>query len=98
MTRQELETKMNELKEAAKNLDEPDKTFSRNEIRRINMDIQGMALDEIRRKLDQIKLPTIEEMDEKIAAAKDATASMEVRVQAFNAGIRILKGALGFVL
>jgi len=98
MTRKELDNKIRELTETADGLDEPDKTFKLNEVDRLKIEIEGMALQELRNKLEQIQLPDIEEMDEQIAAAKDATTAHKTRVDAFNAAIEILTAALNIAL
>lgn len=98
MTRDELKTKINELKDVASSLAEPDKTFKLGEINQLEIELEGMALDEIRQKLDQISLPSVQEMDDLIDKAKKATEEHQSRVNAFNGAFSILKKALGIVI
>jgi uncharacterized membrane protein YccC len=95
MTRVELETRIHDLARVANSLDQPDKTFMLNEIDRIIREIDGMALAEFRQKLEQIQLVKLREVDEKIAAARDATKAHQFRVEAVETAIGILRTVIG---
>jgi uncharacterized protein YdgA (DUF945 family) len=98
MTRMELTTRINELTKTANSLDEPDKTFTLNEIDKMAIEIEGMALEELCRRLEQIQLPELREIDEQIAAAEDATKAHQSRVEALNIGIGILRTVIGIMV
>jgi hypothetical protein len=67
MTQEELKAKIQELKDAAENLDEPDKTFKLIDVRNLDSQLAGMALEELRQKLEQIRLIDLREIDQQIA-------------------------------
>jgi len=98
MTREELDTKIQELTEAANGLEEPDRTFKLSDIDRLKIKLEGMALDELRQKMEQIQLPDLQKIDKQIAAAKDATKANQARVDGFNTAFAALKTAIGIVL
>jgi hypothetical protein len=98
MTRDELTAKIAALKSAAAGLKEPDKTFRLNDIAALEIELEGMALDELVARLNQMTLPDIQDMDRKIAAAQQANKDNQFRVDAFNTAFGILKTALGIVL
>ncbi len=98
MTKEELQNKIQELTEAANGLEEPDKTFALSDVDRLKIEVEGMALAEILQKLEQIKIPDLQEMDKQIKAAKDANNSATKRVDALNFALKLLKTGLGIVL
>jgi len=98
MTKDELETKITELKVAANGLNEPKKTLKLNVVARLKMDINGMALDDIVAKLGGIDLPTLQKMDSLIAKAKSATEAHNKRVEYFDQAVGMIKTAIGIVL
>jgi hypothetical protein len=98
MTKEELETKIQELTEVANSLEEPEKTFKLSDINMLKIKLEGLALKELRQKMDQMKLPDWQEMDKQIAAAKIATEAHEVRLDAFNVAFELLKKGLDIVL
>ena len=98
MTKEELETKIQELTEAANSLEEPEKTFKLADINNLKMALESLALEVLMEKMAQIQLPDLQEMDKQIAAAKTATEAHNTRVDAFNAAFDLLKKGLDIVL
>ena len=98
MTKEQLQRKIQELTEAASGLTEPDKTFALGEVYQLKIKVEGMALVQLRQKLEQIELPSLQEMNEYIKAANDATKANQRRVDALNSAIGLLKTGLGIVL
>lgn len=98
MTRDELIAKIAALKLAAEGLEEPDKTFKLNDIAALEIELEGMALEELIASLNRMTLPEIQEMDHKIAEAQQANTDNQFRVDAFNTAFGILKTAVGIVL
>jgi hypothetical protein len=98
MTKEELETKIQELTEVANGLEEPEKTFKLADINTLKITLEGMALEELRKKMDQIQLPDLQEIDKQIAVAKAATEAHNIRVDAFNVAFELLKKGLDIVI
>ncbi len=98
MTSKELEAKIQELTEAAESLEEPEKSLTIADIKILGIEIKGLALRNLRQKLDQINLPDIREMDQKIAQAKSASQAQHSRVLSLNSVINTLKTALDIAL
>lgn len=98
MNIQELEAKIAQLMDAANGLTGPEKVLKRIEIRNLENDIDGAALDDITTRLNQIALPDLEKIDEKIAAAKNAMSAEAERAQAIGVALGILRTGLGLVL
>lgn len=98
MTKEEILSKIAELEEAAKSMDEPDKTFKLSDIDQLKIELEGLAISDVAEKMRSISLPEIEQMDSNIAAAKDATAAHSQRVLAFNMAFEFIKGALGIII
>ena len=98
MTRDELNQKIAALESAAGTLEEPDRSLTSVEINNLKNQIDGMALADIAAKMATITTPTVAEMDAKIKAAKDATAAQNMRVNAINSVIGLIKKGIGLVL
>ncbi len=98
MTKEEIEAKIEELKESADDFEEPDRTFSLGKINQLEIELQGMALSEITALMASIELPEIESMEQQIQAASDATKEQSERVEAFNNAFDFLKGCLEIAL
>jgi hypothetical protein len=98
MTKEELQDKIQDLIGAASGLAEPDKTFALGEVDRLKIKVEGMALADLRHKLEQIKLPDLQEIDTYITAAKDAASAHQLRVDALNSAIGLLKKGVGMLL
>ncbi len=98
MTRDELNQKIAALESAANTLQEPDRTLKSVEINTLKNQIDGMALSDIADKMATISTPTVAEMDKKIEAAKEATAAQNMRVDAINSVIGLIKKGVGLVL
>lgn len=98
MTRDELNQKIAALESAANTLQEPDRTLKTVEINTLKNQIDGMALSDIADKMATISTPTVAEMDKKIEAAKKATAAQNMRVDAINSVIGLIRKGVGLVL
>ena len=98
MTRDELNQKIAALESAASTLKEPDRTLKSVEINTLKNQIDGMALSDIADKMATITTPTVAEMDKKIEAAKEATAAQNMRVDAINSVIGLIKKGVGLDL
>ena len=98
MTEEELQTKIEELTEAANGLTEPDKTFALGEVDQLKIKMEGMTLADLRQNLEQIQLPAIQEMNEYITAAKDTTRAYQQRVNALSSAIGLLRTGLRMLL
>ncbi|MBL6954339.1 MAG: hypothetical protein ISR50_17005 [Alphaproteobacteria bacterium] len=98
MTPEDLKTKIAELEAAAQGLGEPDKTFKLSDVAQLRIQLEGMALQDLTAKLNQMALPDIEAMNRKIADAKNATEDQQFRVDAFNTALNFIKTAVGIVL
>ena len=94
MTRDELNAQIIELESAADGLEEPDKTFKLNELSILKIQLEGMALSDITAKLDNIHLPDVKEIEQKIADAKQATADHQTRVDALDSAFEKIKTVL----
>ncbi len=98
MTREELAAKIRALAEVATTLEEPDRSLKLGDIDQLEIELAAMALEETRARLERVQLPDVEQIDAKIAAARDATKSHLFRVDAFNAALGLLKTAAGILL
>lgn len=94
MDKQELLKKISQLKQAAQKMDEPDKTFKLDDISKLKISIDSMAVSDIAQKMQSIELPKIQEMDDSIQLAVQAVSSHSQRVNAFNNAYGIIKSAL----
>lgn len=93
-----LKDEINRLTAASSNLNEPDKSFSLNKIDMLGMQIDGLALSELKDKLAQISLPDLDELKTLTNAANDATKDHASRVNAINSSVNILKSVLEIAL
>lgn len=98
MNKQELLDKISQLEQAAKQMNEPDKTFKLTDISTLRIAIEGMAISDIAQKLQSIELPKIQEMEDAIQLATQSTSSHAQRVDAFNKVYGIIKGAIGLAI
>ncbi len=98
MTKEEIESKIEELKESADDFGEPERTFSLGKVNQLEIELQGMVLSEITALMGSIDLPEIESMEQQIQAANDATKEQSERVEAFKNAFDFLKGCLEIVL
>lgn len=98
MTKEELMAKIAKLRQGAETLDEPERTFKLADVDQLEIQIAGMALDEIADKMRAISLPDTEAMDVDIKAARDATAAHALRVAAFDKAYGLIKTGLGFAV
>jgi len=98
ITTEQLLVKIQELKEAAESMTEPDKTFALSDIDGLQIQLESMALSDIAAKLNAISLPEIKEMDEEIAKAKNAMAEHQKRVDAFNFAFQLITKVLKIAL
>lgn len=94
MTKEEIESKIAELKESVDDFSEPERTFKLSKINQLEIELQGMALSDIAALMSDIELPEIESMEQHIQAANDATKEQSERVEAFNKAYDLLEGAL----
>lgn len=98
MDKQELLGKISHLEQVANKMNEPDKTFKLNEVSKLRIAIDGMAIYEIAQKMQGIELSKIQEMDNAISLATKAISSQSERVNAFNKVYEIIKGVLKLVI
>lgn len=98
MDEKELQAKINELEQAANTLKDFERKFKLSDISQLRMQVAGMAIAELVAKMQVISLPSIQQMDAQIAAARDATAAHSARVAAFDSAYGILKGFLGIMV
>lgn len=102
MTRDKLNQKIAALESAADTLQEPDRTLKTVEINTLKNQIDGLALSDIADKMATISTPTVAEIDKKIEAAKEAakkaTAAQNMRVDAINSVIGLIRKGVGLVL
>ncbi|MEQ8334524.1 hypothetical protein [Nisaea sp.] len=98
MNVEELERKIGELMDAASSLTGPERVLKRIEIRNLENDIDGLANADILDRLNRMELPHLETIDQKIQAAKDATAAEARRADAIGTAIGIIRTGLGLVL
>lgn len=98
MTKDELNEKIESMKSSAGTLEEPDKTFVLNDIRQLEIKALGLSASHIAQKMQSISLTSIQEMDDNIQKAKDATNSYDQRVSYLNLALSFVKGALNIVI
>lgn len=98
MNKQELLDKITKLEQSANQMNEPDKTFKLTDVSKIKIAIEGMAISDIAQKIQSIGLPKIQEMEDSIHLATQATSSHTQRVDAFNKVYGIIKGAIGLAI
>lgn len=98
MTIDELKRMIAELKLAAASLAEPERTFKLQEVGRLEMKIESMALDDVAAKMAAISLPDQRQIDEQIAAAKQALKDHASRLAAIDTALGIVKTALGILI
>lgn len=94
MDKQDLLKKVSMLKQAAEDMDEPDKTFKLDDVSQMKIAIESMSISDIAQKMQQIDTPKIQEIDDSIQLALQATASHSQRVHAFNKAYGVIKGAI----
>ncbi len=98
MTKNELIEKINSMKSAAENMDEPEKTFSLNDIRQLEIEVLGMSVSSIAEKMQSVSLPNIYEMHIYIKNANTSTIEHSQRVRYLNSAISLVKEALNIVV
>lgn len=98
MDKQELLNKIESLEHAAEGFNEPDKTFMLDDVSRLKIQLEGMAISDIAAKMNAISLPKLDEMNANINAAKDANSSQSQRIEAFKSAFNFIKGVLGIVV
>ncbi len=98
MDKNELQVKIDELERVANTLDGSQKKFKLIDISQLRMQIDSTAIADLVAKMQAISLPSIQQMDAQIAAARDATAAHSARVAAFDSAYGILKGFLDIVV
>lgn len=98
MTKEELLAHIEYLKKLATTLDEPDRTLKTVEIRTLENAVDGMSMQDIADKMGSIELPPLEEMDQKIEAARDAAEKEKAKIKTFETIINLVKPVLGLAL
>lgn len=98
MNAADLKTQLAELEKSVATLNDPEKTLKQVQIRNLQNQLDGMSLDDISKKLEEVPLPDLSEMDKQIKAAKDAEKAQADRVQALNSVFGIVTKAVGLVL
>lgn len=94
MDKQAIMNKIEDLKIASDNLDEPEHTLLSGEIRRLKIKLEGMAISEITAKMDAISFPSISQIDNLIKEAKDAENSQSKRIGAIKVVVDMFKEVL----
>ncbi|MBK1887769.1 hypothetical protein [Marinobacter sp. DY40_1A1] len=98
MTKNELIEKINSMKSAAENMDEPEKTFSLSDIRQLEIEVMGMSVSSIAEKMQAVNLPSVHDMDSNIKNANNSTIEHSQRVGYLNSAISLVKEALNIVV
>ena len=98
MDKQELLNKIELLRQAAEQMDEPNRTFKLDDVSQLKIQLESMAISDIADKIRSIELPTITEMETNIQAANEAISNQSQRVEAFNTAYNIIKGVIGLVV
>lgn len=98
MDKQALLNKISQLEQAAQQMDEPDKTFTLDDISQIKISIASMSISDIAQKMQSLDLHSIQEMDSSIQLAIQATSTHSQRMRAFNNAYGIIKVVIGLVL
>ncbi|WJG10690.1 hypothetical protein [Aliiglaciecola sp. LCG003] len=98
MNKQQLMSKIEELRQAAESLEGATKAFKLNEISILKIKIEGMAIQDIAAKMNSITLPELADMDVAIESAANAVKTQQQRVQAFDKAYTFIKTALGLVI
>lgn len=98
MDKQEVLSKIEALRQAAEGFNEPDKTFMLDDISRLKIQLEGMAISDIAAKMNAISLPKLDEMNANIQAANSANASQSQRVEAFKNAFNFIKGIIGVIV
>ncbi len=98
MDKQELINKIELLRQAAEQMDEPNRTFNLDDVSQLRIQFESMAISDIAEKMRSIYLPEIAEMNKNIQAANNATTNQSQRVEAFNNAYNFIKRAIGLVV
>lgn len=98
MEKQELLNKVGLLQQAAEGLDEPNKSFKLDDISRLKIQIEGMAISDIAQKMNSISFPDIAEMDANIQASNSVESAQQHKVEAFNSAFNFIKGVISVAL
>lgn len=96
MNKQELVSKIEELKATADTLEEPDKTFAHSDIRQLEIQLLGLSTTEIAITLNTITLPDIRDMDACLRDAQNANIAHGQRVEFMNLAIGFIQRLLPF--
>ncbi|MDQ7090173.1 MAG: hypothetical protein Q9M50_05940 [Methylococcales bacterium] len=94
MTKNELELNIVTLTQLAQKMPEPDRTFKLGEIDELAIQLQGVALNDLKSRLDKVNLTELETIDHQISATKNRSESQESTVEAFDFGMMLIKKAL----
>lgn len=98
MNKQELLNKVSELTQAAQQFEEPKKTFKLDDVSELKISIESMSVSDIAEKMRSIDLPSMQEMEDSIQKANEATNTHSQRVDAFNKAYSFIKGAIVMVV
>ncbi|WP_420405438.1 hypothetical protein [Nisaea sp.] len=97
MTIEELEARISVLMNEANRLTGSERALLRIEIRNLQNEIDGAAIEDILERLNAIKLPDLQKIDRQIEAARTA-ASEEAKREAIGVALKVLRSGLGLVL
>ena len=86
------------LEQAAEGFNEPDKTFMLDDVSRLKIQLEGMAISDIVAKMNVISLPELGKMNANIQAAKNANSSQSQRVEAFKSAFNFIKSVIGIII
>lgn len=95
MTEQELRKQITALRRGAEALSEPEKGKKLTDAELLEMQLEGMGLDQAADIMSGIKTTDLKNLDAKITAAKDATKAERVRTQLITDAIKMMKRFLG---
>lgn len=98
MDKQELLGKISRLEQAANQMNEPERTLKLTDVSMLKIRIEGMDISDIAQKMQDIELPKIQEMEDGIQLATQATSSHAQRVVAFNKVYGIIRGVIGLAI
>ena len=95
MTEQALRKRITALRKAAEGLAEPARTNKLAEANLLKMQLLGMGLDQAANIMSGIKKADLDDLDDKIAKAQDATEVEQKRIKLITDAVEKIKKLLG---